>query len=72
MAELVQRLSQRSAYMQRNFTANHLADILRGSKNRKVMDSEWNTDPSYNAAAAAHLTSGDVGRVIVQLVMMQV
>ena len=58
--------------MQRNCTANHLVDILRGSKNKRVKDSEWDKDPSYNAGAAANLATADCGRVIVQLVMMQV
>jgi len=33
--------------MEKNFTVNHFVDILRGSKNNKVLTSNWNTDPIY-------------------------
>ncbi len=38
--------------MEKNFTVNHLVEILRGSKNKRVLSSKWDTDPVYNKGAA--------------------
>ena len=38
--------------MEKNFTANHLVDILRGMKNKRLLSSHWDTDPIYKQGAA--------------------
>ena len=63
----VTRLSQRSRITQKNFTILHLVDILRGMKNKKVIESEWNSDPLYNSAGRFNAT--DCGRILKKLVI---
>ena len=41
------KITFRYSMMEKNFTVNHFVDILRGSKNNKVLTSNWNTDPIY-------------------------
>ena len=48
----VQRLSSRSRFDQKNFTINHLVEIVRGTKSKKVLGCQWDTDPLYNDAAS--------------------
>ncbi len=67
----VDRLSKRTRYDQRNFTVNHLVDIIRGSKNKKVLSSEWDKDEVYNSASSVGLSLQDSSRIVRQLVMEQ-
>ena len=55
-------------YDQRNFTVNHLVDVIRGSKNKKVLSSEWNRDPIYNSASS-RFSAGDSNRLVRHLVL---
>lgn len=70
VAEAVERLNMRARYDQKNFTVNHLVDIMRGSKNKKVLSCEWNKDPLYNSAEK--LASEDCNRIVRMLVMQKV
>jgi superfamily II DNA helicase RecQ len=47
LVTMVARLAMRWKFMEKNFTVNHLVDILRESKNKKVLGSNWNEDPAY-------------------------
>ncbi len=67
IVEAVERLNRRARYDQRNFTVNHLVDIIRGSKNKRVVSSEWNKDPVYNSAG--HLSAQDSNRIVRQMVL---
>ena len=49
LVNMVARLAMRGKFMEKNFTVNHLVDILRESKNKKVTGSNWNTDPDYGS-----------------------
>ncbi len=69
IVEAVTRLGSRSRYDQRNFTINHLVDIIRGSKNKKVLSSEWNKDALYNSAGA--LSAQDTNRLVRHLVLQR-
>ena len=44
---MVERLAMRWKYIEKNFKVNNLVDILRESKNKKVLGSNWNEDPAY-------------------------
>ena len=44
---MVERLAMRWSYPEKNFKVNNLVDILRESKNKKVLGSNWNEDPAY-------------------------
>ena len=44
---MVERLALRWKYTEKNFNVNNLVDILRESKNKKVLGSNWNEDPAY-------------------------
>ena len=46
------RLAMRTKYTEKNFTVNHLVDILRGSKNKKILSSGWDKDPAYDSGKA--------------------
>uniref|UniRef100_A0A0K2SVZ2 RecQ-like DNA helicase BLM n=1 Tax=Lepeophtheirus salmonis TaxID=72036 RepID=A0A0K2SVZ2_LEPSM len=65
--EMVIRLSGRSRFDQKNFTLNHMVDILRGMKNKKVLNSQWDTDPAYNTAKQMGLS--DCNRIVRKLVL---
>ena len=66
----VQRLSSRSRFDQKNFTINHLVEIVRGMKNKKVLACQWDTDPLYNdAASKGQRGNQDCHRIIRQLVL---
>ncbi len=69
IVEAVGRLCSRSRYDQRNFTVNHLVDVIRGSKNKKVLTSEWNKDPVYNSAS--RFSVQDANRIVRQLVLQR-
>ena len=45
----VARLAMRSKFTEKNFTVNHLVDILRGSKNKRLMSANWQDDPGYKS-----------------------
>ena len=47
LVAMVARLAMRGRNFEKNFTVNHMVDILRGSQNKKVKDSKWDTDPAY-------------------------
>ena len=47
LVSMVERLSMRWSYPEKNFKVNNLVDILRESKNKKVLGSNWNEDPAY-------------------------
>ena len=49
LVDMVARLAMRGKFMEKNFTVNHLVDILRESKNKKVTTSNWNSDPFYGS-----------------------
>ena len=49
LVAMVARLAMRGKFMEKNFTVNHLVDILRESKNKKIMGSNWNTDTAYGS-----------------------
>ena len=66
----VQRLSSRSRFDQKNFTINHLVEIVRGTKSKKVLACQWDTDPLYNdAASKGQRGTQDCHRIIRQLVL---
>lgn len=65
--EGVIRLSSRSRFDQKNFTVNHLVDILRGMKNKKVLSCQWDSDPMYKAGAQFNLQ--DCNRIVRRLVL---
>ncbi|TRY63016.1 hypothetical protein TCAL_00799 [Tigriopus californicus] len=65
--EGVIRLSSRSRFDQKNFTVNHLVDILRGMKNKKVLGCQWDSDPIYKAGAQFNLQ--DCNRIVRRLVL---
>ena len=50
LVEMVTRLSNRGKKFERNFTLNHLVDILRGSKAKTIKDRHWDTDTFYNVS----------------------
>ena len=47
LVAMVERLAMRWKYIEKNFKVNNLVDILRESKNKKVLGSNWNEDPAY-------------------------
>ena len=47
LVAMVERLASRWSYTEKNFKVNNLVDILRESKNKKVLGSNWNEDPAY-------------------------
>ena len=66
----MQRLSSRSRFDQKNFTINHLVEIVRGTKSKKVIGCQWDTDPLYNdAASRGQRGTQDCHRIIRQLVL---
>ena len=50
LVEIVARLAMKTKFTEKNFTVNHLVDILRGSKNKKILSSGWNNDPGYKVS----------------------
>ena len=50
LVEMVTRLSNRGKKFERNFTLNHLVDILRGSKAKTIKDRFWDNDTFYNVS----------------------
>ena len=50
LVEMVTRLSNRGKKFERNFTLNHLVDILRGSKAKTIKDRFWDKDTFYNVS----------------------
>ena len=40
-------MAMRWSYPEKNFKVNNLVDILRESKNKKVLGCNWNEDPAY-------------------------
>jgi len=67
LVDMVARLAMRGKFMEKNFTVNHLVDILRESKNKKVTTSNWNSDPFYGSGKGYSPT--DLSRIIRKLVM---
>ena len=47
LVAMVERLAMRWSYTEKNFKVNNLVDILRESKNKKVLGCNWNEDPAY-------------------------
>ena len=47
LVAMVERLALRWKYTEKNFNVNNLVDILRESKNKKLLGSNWNEDPAY-------------------------
>ena len=52
LVAMVARIAMRPKFCEKNFTVNHLVDILRGSKNKKLLSSGWDSDPGYKAGLA--------------------
>lgn len=67
IGEAVTRLAMRSNYMENKFTVNHLVDILRGSKNKRILSSKWDSDPAYRAGSA--FSPSDIARIIRKLIL---
>ena len=57
---MVARLAMRTRFTEKNFTVNHMVDILRGSQNKKVKDSKWDTDQGYKIGSS--FSSTDLSR----------
>ena len=68
LVEMVTRLSSRAKNFERNFTTNHLVDILRGSKNKAVMDRHWNTDTFYKKGLEKGYSQSFLQRIIRKLI----
>ena len=49
LVSMVARLAMRSKALEKNFTVNHLVDILRGSKNQRTKAARWTDDPGYSS-----------------------
>ncbi len=64
---LVARLAMRTKFMEKNFTVNHLVDIMRGSKNKKILGSNWDKDPGYKCGIS--FSASDLTRIIRKLVL---
>jgi len=64
---MVARLAMRTRFTEKNFTVNHMVDILRGSQNKKVKDSKWDTDQGYKIGSS--FSSTDLSRIIRKLVL---
>ena len=60
LVAMVARLAMRTKYMEKNFTVNHLVDILRGSKAKKILSSSWDSDPGYKTGLA--FSTSDLSR----------
>ena len=54
---------------QKNFTINHLVEIVRGIKSKKVLACQWMTDALYNNAAKGARSIQDCHRIIRQLIL---
>lgn len=67
LVAMVARLAMRGRNFEKNFTVNHMVDILRGSQNKKVKDSKWDTDPAYASGKA--YSPSDLSRIIRKLVL---
>ena len=65
--QTVQRLSFSRQPSQRNFTVNHLVDIWRGSRVKRVLNVGWNNDPLYGKGA--HMTAVEANRIIKKLIL---
>ena len=52
LVAMVARIAMRPKFCEKNFTVNHLVDILRGSKNKKLLSSGWDSDPGYKSGLA--------------------
>lgn len=52
LVAMVARLAMRPKFMEKNFTVNHLVDILRGSKNKVLLGRGWDSDPGYKGGLA--------------------
>ena len=60
LVAMVARLAMRSKFSEKNFTVNHLVDVLRGSKQKRVLSSAWDTDPMYKGGMA--FSNSDLSR----------
>ena len=60
LVSMVARLAMRSKALEKNFTVNHLVDILRGSKNQRTKAARWTDDPGYSSGTV--YTSTDLQR----------
>ena len=45
---MVAALAAKTKFFEKNFTVNHLVDILRGSKNKRVKDGGWDKISWYS------------------------
>lgn len=61
----VERLLRRSG-LQGCFTVNHLVDIARGSKNKKLLQCHWDSDPAYGSGKA--LSAQDCGQIVRRMI----
>jgi bloom syndrome protein len=63
----VRRLSCRQRHDQKNFTINHLVEIVRGMKSKKVKTSLWDSDPLYKTAGQR--TSHECHRIVRKMIL---
>ena len=65
LVSMVARLAMRPKFTEKNFTVNHLVDILRGSKNKRLLSANWQDDPGYKSGLA--FSSNDLQRYLLYL-----
>ena len=51
----------KTKFFEKNFTVNHLVDILRGSRNKRVIDSGWDKHPAYKVCNQNLANFGIIG-----------
>ena len=47
ICQMVSALAMKAKFFEKNFTVNHLVDILRGSKNKRILSAGWDRHPGY-------------------------
>lgn len=67
LVAMVARLAMRTKFCEKNFTVNHLVDVLRGSKAKRILSSGWDQDPGYKCGLA--FSASDLSRIIRKLVL---
>ena len=58
---MVSGLAMKTKFFEKNFTVNHLVDILRGSRNKRVIDSGWDKHPAYKVCNQIMANFGIIG-----------
>ncbi len=64
---MVDRLNSRPRLFEKNVTVNFLVDILRGSKAKRIIQSNWDKDPAYNTGQSH--SNSELNRIIRKLIL---